>query len=101
MGVHQKGPGVSVIALLKRLGETLGYYPKTEEPMFPGDPGSPDLDITWRRNVHARFPLFIFEVESVILLPIKPRVPGTEYTVADRAGGQPCDAENGRPKPKP
>ena len=65
MGVHQKEPGVSVIALLKRLGETLGYYPKTEEPMFPGDLGSPDLDVTWRRNAHARFPLFIFEVESV------------------------------------
>ncbi len=32
--------------------------------MFPGDPSSPDLDITWRRNEQAKFPLFIFEVES-------------------------------------
>jgi hypothetical protein len=48
MGVHQKEPGVSLIALLKHLGETLGYYPRTEEPMFPGDPGSPDLNrTTW------------------------------------------------------
>lgn len=33
--------------------------------MFPGAPDSPDLDVTWRRNAHAKFPLFIFEVESV------------------------------------
>jgi hypothetical protein len=65
MGAHQKEPGVSLITLLKQLGKILGYYPKTEEPMFPGDPGSSDLDVTWRRNAHARFPLFIFEVESV------------------------------------
>ncbi|MCX5732771.1 MAG: hypothetical protein NTW68_00400 [candidate division NC10 bacterium] len=65
MGTHQKEPGLGAIALLKTLGQVLGYYPTTEEPMFPGDPNSPDLDVTWRRTEHARFPLFIFEVESL------------------------------------
>jgi hypothetical protein len=65
MGIHKKGPGVSALAFLKDLGEILGYFPSTEEPMFPGDPNSPQLDLTWRRNADARFPLFILEVESV------------------------------------
>ena len=39
-------------------------------------------------------------MEGGILLPIKTRVPGTEYTAADTKGGQPCPDGNGRPKPK-
>ena len=35
-----------------------------------------------------------------IVLPIKTRAPGTEYTVADNHGGQPCTDGNGTPKPK-
>ena len=35
-----------------------------------------------------------------MLLPIKMRGLGTEYTVADTKGGQPCNAANTTPKPK-
>jgi hypothetical protein len=35
-----------------------------------------------------------------ILLPIKPKSPGTAYTVADNQGGQPCNDGNGMPRPK-
>jgi hypothetical protein len=65
MGTHQKEPGLGAIAFLKTFGHVLGYYTTSEEPMFPGDPNSPDLDVTWRRTERARFPLFIFEVESL------------------------------------
>jgi hypothetical protein len=36
-----------------------------------------------------------------IVLPVKTSGPGTEYTVADRKGGQPCTDGHGMPKPKP
>src|SRR6266545_7885962 len=36
-----------------------------------------------------------------IVLPVKTSGPGTEYTVADTKGGQPCTAGNGMPQPKP
>jgi hypothetical protein len=39
-------------------------------------------------------------IEEIILLPIKPGGHGTEYTVADTKGGQPCTDGNGMPKPK-
>jgi hypothetical protein len=35
-----------------------------------------------------------------ILLPIKPKVSGTEYTGADTKGGQPCSDASGMRKPK-
>jgi hypothetical protein len=38
---------------------------------------------------------------SSIVLPVKTSGPGTEYTVADTNGGQPCTDGNGRPKPRP
>jgi hypothetical protein len=47
------------------MGQILGYVIDTEEPMFEGVNDSPDLDVTWRRHKDARFPIFIFEVESL------------------------------------
>ena len=35
-----------------------------------------------------------------ILLPMKTWGPGTAYPVADRSGGQPCDAGSGTPSPQ-
>jgi len=65
MGTNRKEEGLNVIALLHSMGQILGYYSRGEELMFPGNPNSPELDVTWRRTEHAKFPLFIFEVESV------------------------------------
>jgi hypothetical protein len=65
MGKHQKSAGLDVIKLVGRLGAALGYHVGLEEPMFPGNPSTPYLDVTWRRDRHAKFPLFIFEVESL------------------------------------
>jgi hypothetical protein len=64
MGTHRKEPGLSVITALEAAARVLGYHPRREESMFPGEPSSPELDLTWRRMEHAKFPLFIFEVES-------------------------------------
>jgi hypothetical protein len=64
VGVHRKESTIGVISFVQQLGAVLGYDVTTEEPMFPGDPSSSVLDVTWRRDEHARFPLFIFEVES-------------------------------------
>jgi hypothetical protein len=64
MGVHEKEKGRKIISLLAHLGNLLGYTVVLEDVMFPGDPASPQLDVTWRRDKHARFPIFIFEVES-------------------------------------
>ncbi|MCA1788651.1 MAG: hypothetical protein LC667_02010 [Thioalkalivibrio sp.] len=33
--------------------------------MFEGESSSPELDVTWRRHRDARFPMFIFEIESL------------------------------------
>lgn len=64
MGLHSKEQGLKVIDLLCEFGTILGYYVKKEEPMFYGKQTSSDLDITWRKEKNAKFPLFIFEVES-------------------------------------
>jgi len=64
MGIHSKEPGMDVINLLSECGNILGYYVKKEEPMFYGKKTSSELDITWRKDKNAKFPLFIFEVES-------------------------------------
>lgn len=64
MGEHQKEAGRNVIAFLAGLGEVLGYAKRAEERMFPGEPNSPSLDLTWRLDNSVDFPLFIFEVES-------------------------------------
>jgi len=40
-------------------------------------------------------------LNGFILLPIKTRCPGTEYTVADLTGGQPCTDGHGMPRPTP
>jgi hypothetical protein len=45
--------------------------------------------------------LMLFLQGNPIVLPIKTRSPGTEYTVADAEGGQPCSDAHGRPKPRP
>jgi hypothetical protein len=64
MGVHKKKAGQKVISFLAALGDLLGYFVTLEDLMFPGNPASPQLDVAWRRDEYARFPLFIFEVES-------------------------------------
>lgn len=64
MGVHQKEEGQKIISLLEALGNLLGYTVALEDFMFRGDQASPQLDVTWRKDEHARFPIFIFEVES-------------------------------------
>jgi hypothetical protein len=64
MGLHRKEQGVALLMLLKDLGRILGYFSTVEEQMFTGDSSSPDLDLTWRLNPNAKYPLFIFEVES-------------------------------------
>ena len=65
MGVHKKDAGIRVISFFEKLGQVLGYYPRKEEDMFPGIKTSSILDLTWRRNENEKFPLFIFEVESL------------------------------------
>ncbi len=65
MGTHRNKYGVKTLKLLMDFGRVLGYYVKPEESMFSGNPTSPDLDLTWRFNKHAKYPLFIFEVESI------------------------------------
>ena len=45
--------------------------------------------------------VYIPACEAFILLPIKTGGSGTEYTVADRKGGQPCNDGNGMPKRRP
>ena len=64
MGVHIKQDTIQLISFLKSLGIALGYHTETEELMFPGNPNSPELDLTWRRGSSEPVPLFIFEVES-------------------------------------
>ena len=64
MGIHSKEPGLKVIDVLSEFGNILGYYVKKEEPMFYGKKTSSELDITWKKDKNAKFPLFIFEVES-------------------------------------
>jgi hypothetical protein len=43
---------------------------------------------------------FVEEYDIFILLPVKTEGLGTEYTVADTEGGQPCTDGNGMPKLK-
>lgn len=38
------------------------------------------------------------QARQFILLPVKTKGLGTEYTVADNPGGQPCTEENGMPR---
>ncbi|MBK8128763.1 MAG: hypothetical protein IPK53_07395 [bacterium] len=64
MGIHQKEKGQDVISFIAALGSLLGYAVRLEDPMFPGDSTSPQLDVSWRKDEHAKFPLFIFEIES-------------------------------------
>jgi hypothetical protein len=64
MGIHRNKYGVKTLKFLMDFGRVLGYSVKPEESMFTGNPNSPDLDLTWRFNEHAKYPLFIFEVES-------------------------------------
>lgn len=65
MGVHSKKLGLRVIDLLCEFGTILGYYVKKEDPMFNGTRTSSELDVTWRKDKNAKYPLFIFEVESL------------------------------------
>jgi hypothetical protein len=64
MGQHENEAGIRIIFFITELGKSLGYHVGNEEYMLPGNPNSPILDITWRRNEGEKHPLFIFEVES-------------------------------------
>lgn len=64
MGKHRNPAGIKIINFIRELGEILEYHVREEEYMFPGDLNSPIIDVTWRKSLSARFPLFIFEVES-------------------------------------
>jgi hypothetical protein len=65
MGVHRKEPGRILISFLEDLGKSLDYHVSHEEKMFQGQSNSPELDLAWRNNPNAKYPLFIFEIESL------------------------------------
>jgi hypothetical protein len=63
------------------------------EPFFRGAQGFIEFHLT-------RFIVGVYDM-ATILLPVKTRGPGTEYTGADtEEGGQPCTDGNGMPKSK-
>ncbi len=65
MGEHKKNKVLACIEFFHEVGEILGYAVTEEEYMFPSEKTSPILDMAWRRNSTEKFPLFIFEFESI------------------------------------
>ncbi|MGK0291415.1 MAG: hypothetical protein ACI86H_002883 [bacterium] len=65
MSEHKLKKGINFIEGLLELGEILGYHSKTEFPVEEGNNQSPAVDVAWLKEENQKFPLFIFEIESI------------------------------------
>lgn len=65
MAEHKLSEGKKWIARLVDLGAALGYVSEREYDVISRDDRDGPVDVAWFRSAEDRFPLFIFEVESV------------------------------------
>jgi hypothetical protein len=62
---HKLPKGKAWIENLLALGGALGYVHESEYDVFSREDRAGPVDVAWFRSVEDRFPLFIFEVETV------------------------------------
>lgn len=65
MADHKLKKGIGFIEGLISLGKKLSYHTETEFPVSDDNKRAPAVDVAWFKEKGQRFPLFIFEVESV------------------------------------
>jgi hypothetical protein len=65
MAEHKLATGKAWIAALVALGEALRYHVELEYDVFKREDREGPVDVAWFRSKRDRFPLFIFEVETI------------------------------------
>src|SRR5690349_18010236 len=65
MARHALQSSSDVIEALAQLGKAVGYQPVTEFAIDASAEKRQAIDVVWKQDGEQKFPLFVFEVESV------------------------------------